>query len=67
VWWLTSIIAALMRRRQEDCEFEGSLGYTVRWCLKINLKTWNRKALSVLQRNMVFLQPTSQTKREPGV
>jgi hypothetical protein len=28
-----SVILALRRLRQEDCEFEVSLGYTVRHCL----------------------------------
>jgi hypothetical protein len=27
VWWHTSVIPALRRWRQEDCEFEASLGY----------------------------------------
>jgi hypothetical protein len=30
----TPITAALRRLRQEDCEFEATLGYTVRTCLK---------------------------------
>jgi hypothetical protein len=33
-WWCTSIIPALGRLWQEDREFEASLGYTERICLK---------------------------------
>jgi hypothetical protein len=34
VWWYRSVILALGRLRQEDMEFEISLGYVVRSCLK---------------------------------
>jgi hypothetical protein len=33
VWWHTPIISALGRLKQEDCEFEGSLGYMAKPCL----------------------------------
>jgi hypothetical protein len=29
-WWVISVIPALMRLRQEDHEFKGSLGYIMR-------------------------------------
>jgi hypothetical protein len=34
VWWYTPIITTVRRLKQEDCEFEASLGYRVRSCLK---------------------------------
>jgi hypothetical protein len=33
-WWFIPVISALRRLRQEDHEFETSLGYTVKPCLK---------------------------------
>jgi hypothetical protein len=33
-WWYTSVILALRKLRQEDQEFETSLDYTARTCLK---------------------------------
>jgi hypothetical protein len=38
VWWYTPVIPALGRIRQENHEFEGSLVYTVRPCLKKTTK-----------------------------
>jgi hypothetical protein len=36
------VIPALRRLRQEDCEFEISLGYTVRLCLRKNKTKQNK-------------------------
>jgi hypothetical protein len=41
VLWYMPVIPALWRLRQEDCEFEDSLGYIVRPCLKIKKKIQN--------------------------
>jgi hypothetical protein len=30
IWWYTSVIPALRRQKQEDCEFKDSLGYIVK-------------------------------------
>jgi hypothetical protein len=38
VWWFTTIIPALKRLRQEAREFEASLDYTVKLCLKNNFR-----------------------------
>jgi hypothetical protein len=34
MWWCTSIIPALERLRQENCEFKACLAFLVRACLK---------------------------------
>jgi hypothetical protein len=40
-WLLLSIIPALRRLRQEDCEFKGSLGYRMRHYLKKKKSSFN--------------------------
>ena len=35
VWWLLTFIPALGRSKKGDLEFEDSLGYTARVCLRI--------------------------------
>lgn len=49
MWWCTPIIPAFRRLRQEDLhEFEASLNYIVRTCLKKKQKTiYGRTTLSV--------------------
>jgi hypothetical protein len=42
LWWHLPVIPALGRLRQEELEFEASLDYTARSCLK-KLKTKNKK------------------------
>jgi hypothetical protein len=39
VWWSVPVIPALGRPGKEDLEFQVSLGYTVRPCLKEKNKT----------------------------
>jgi hypothetical protein len=34
VWWNTPVIPVLRKLRQEDCEFQASLGYIVKTLLK---------------------------------
>jgi hypothetical protein len=34
ILWFRSVISAIRRQRQEDCEFKDSLAYKVRFCLK---------------------------------
>jgi hypothetical protein len=44
-WWHIPVILAFRRRRQEVCEFKGSLGYTVRPRLKkkkIKKRKWKK-------------------------
>lgn len=43
IWWLMSVMSALGKLREEDrCEFEASLGYIARSCLRVkrNKRTW---------------------------
>jgi hypothetical protein len=42
-WWLSSIIPALGRLKQEDHEFEASLNYIVRPCFKTKRKERKKK------------------------
>jgi hypothetical protein len=37
-WWYTPVIPALRRPRQEECTFDATLGYILRWCLQANNK-----------------------------
>jgi hypothetical protein len=41
--WHSLVIPALRRPRQEDCELEAVLGFTVRHCLKNNNPTTTKK------------------------
>lgn len=57
VWWLMSAIPALRRLRQGDCyEFQASLGYKVRPCLRSHKPKLNIKPK--------ILQGSKQTSKE---
>jgi hypothetical protein len=47
--WYTPVIPALGRLRQEDLEFKGSLGYTVRLCLRKEKKKRNSPSQKALE------------------
>jgi hypothetical protein len=43
-WWCTPVIPALWELRQEDLEFQTSLGYTVKSCFKKQNKIKQHKS-----------------------
>jgi hypothetical protein len=45
-WWCTPVFPVLGRLRQEDCEFQASLGYTERLSLKKKKKKRKEKEKS---------------------
>jgi hypothetical protein len=55
-WWCTFVIPAFGRRRQEDCKFEASMGYTVR------LLSSKTKLKKLLKCRTVFNRPVSEAK-----
>jgi hypothetical protein len=57
VWWFTPVISALRGLRQEDCELEANLGYTVRLCLK---KTKTRPGVVLHTCNLSYSEGRDQ-------
>jgi hypothetical protein len=55
VWWCTPVIPALGKLRQEDCEFQASLDYTVRSCLKKKKKKKKKKPTNKTNKIILFL------------
>jgi hypothetical protein len=47
MWWCLSVIPALRRLRQENCEFEGSLGYITKLYLQKQKRRGRRKERKV--------------------
>jgi hypothetical protein len=55
VWWHILVIPALGRQKREDCEFQGSLDYTVRPCLIKKKKVYVLKLVKRLVSLFVFV------------
>jgi hypothetical protein len=60
-WWLTPIIPVLRRLRQEDCDFEPSLGYIARpYFKKPRIATWE------VEIGRIIIETTISTKASHG-
>jgi hypothetical protein len=62
VWWCTPVISALGKLEEQDCEFEASLGYVARPCLKTKQKMCTRKKLL----NSVWVRPHTHPQEMVG-
>jgi hypothetical protein len=49
IWWYTTVIPALRRLRQEDGEFEDSLGYSKTLSQKTNAKKKEESGMKYLK------------------
>jgi hypothetical protein len=58
VWWCTPVIPALRRQRQQNCEFEASLGLYRETCLK---KRKKEKELIFLINSYFLMESSSPT------